>query len=111
MDDAKGLLATIKALVSAKRYRTRIHAVRHMIEEGFDENNLLEALAGRSRILEDYSNEGRCLILGYFSVGEKSRTPLHVVCDYSNPKLVDVVTAYVPQRPWWITPGKRGRLT
>jgi hypothetical protein len=111
MHGARGLLARIKALVSAKRYRIRIHAVRHMIEEGFDEDNLLEALAGRSRILEDYPNEGRCLILGYFDVGEKSRASLHVICDYSSTRLTDIVTAYLPQKPWWITPSKRGRLT
>lgn len=111
MDGAQGLLARIKALVSAEQYRMRIHVVRHMIEEGFDEDNLLEAVAGRSRILEDYPNEGRCLILGYFAVGEKSRAALHVVCDYSSPRLVDIVTAYLPQKPWWITPSKRGRLT
>jgi hypothetical protein len=82
MDGAQGLLARIQALLSAKRYRIRIHAVRHMIEEGFDEDKLLEALAGRSRILEDYPNEERCLILGYFAVGEKSRAALHVVCGW-----------------------------
>jgi len=64
MDGAQGLLTTIKALVSAKRYRVRIHAVRHMVEEGFDELNLLEARAGRSRILEDYPNEGQCQVVG-----------------------------------------------
>ena len=107
----RGLLAAIKGLVKAKQYRIRIHAVRHMIEEGFDEENLLEALAGRCRVLEDYPNEERCLILGYFAVGGKSRAALHVVCDYSDSLLVDIVTAHLPQRPWWITPGKRGWLT
>jgi len=29
------LIATIKTLVDAGRYRVKIHAVRHMIEEGF----------------------------------------------------------------------------
>jgi hypothetical protein len=111
MAGAQGLLARIKALVSARRYRIRLHAVRHMIEEGFDEDNLLEAMAGRSRILENYPNEGRCLILGHFAGGEKSRAPIHVVCDYSSPRSVDIVTAYLPQRPWWLTPSKRGRLT
>lgn len=111
VDGAQDLLEKIRALVSAKRYRIRIHAVRHMIEEGFDEDNLLAAPSGRSRVLEDYPNESRCLVLGYFAAGEKSRVPVHVVCDYSNPRLVDIVTAYLPQRPWWITPSKRGRLT
>ena len=111
MDGAQGLLAKITGLVSARQYRIRIHAVRHMIEEGFDEENVLQVLAGKSRILEDYSGEERCLILGYFTVGEKARAPLHVVCDYSNSRLVDIITAYLPQRPWWVTPSKRGRLT
>jgi hypothetical protein len=105
------LLGRIKALVGAKRYRVRIHAVRHMIEEGFDEENLLQALAGKSRILEDYPTELRCLILGSFTSGEGVRTPLHIVCDYSDRRRVDIVTAYLPQKPWWVTPRKRGRLT
>ena len=111
MDGAQDLMERIKALVSAKRYRIRIHAVRHMVEEGFDEENVLEALLGSSRVLETYPGEIRCLVLGYFTAGEKALVPLHIVCDYSNPKLVDIVTAYLPQKPWWITPSKRGRLT
>ena len=81
-----------------------------MIEEGFDEENLIEALEGHSRILETYPSETRCLVLGYFVMSDKVRQPIHVVCDYSSPKLVDIVTAYLPQKPWWITPTKRGRL-
>ena len=111
MNDEPALLENIKKLVQARKYRIRLHAVRHMIEEGFDERDLLEALGGKSRILERYSNEMRCLILGYFTLTERLRIPLHVVCDYSNPTLVDIITAYVPQKPWWITPAKRGRLT
>lgn len=42
-----------------------------MIEEGFGEYNLIEALAGRSKILEDYPDELRCLLLGYFKMSEK----------------------------------------
>ena len=106
-----GLLEKIKASVGAKRYRVRIHAVRHMIEEGFDEENLLEALGGKSRIVEDYPAEMRCLVLGYFTSGEKLRTPLHIVCDYSDRRQVEIVTAYLPQKPWWANPRKRGRLT
>lgn len=39
-----------------------------MIEEDFDEENLIAAPGGDSRILEDYPLELRCLILGYFQV-------------------------------------------
>jgi hypothetical protein len=38
-----------------------------MIEEGFGEQDVLDAVAGRSRILEHYPDEGRCLLLGYLS--------------------------------------------
>ncbi len=53
--------------------------------------------------------ECRCLILGYPHLSEDTTIPLHVVCDYYDPMWVDIVTAYVPQRPWWITPTQRGR--
>jgi hypothetical protein len=100
------LLENIKKLIASGRYRVRQHAVRHMLEEGFAEEDLIEALAGDSRILEHYPDDFRCLILGYFSTGVDVRAPLHAVCDYSNGGLVDIVTAYVPQRPWWLTPTK-----
>jgi len=81
-----------------------------MIEEGFDEWNLAEAVETGSRVLEVYPHGMRCLLLGYFTIGENTRQALHVVCDYSNPKVLDIVTAYLPQKPWWLTSGKRGRL-
>jgi hypothetical protein len=52
-----------------------------MVEEGFSEENLVDAVAGKSRIIEDYPNELRCLILGRFLVSEKEPVPLHIVCD------------------------------
>jgi len=81
MADGRRLLDKIKRLVAANRYRVRIHAVRHMVEEGFSEENLVDAVAGKSRIIEDYPNELRCLILGRFLVSEKEPVPLHIVCD------------------------------
>jgi hypothetical protein len=35
MSAERELLTEIKRIVGAGRYRVRIHAVRHMIEEGF----------------------------------------------------------------------------
>jgi len=37
MEKGPGLLGLIKALLGARQYRIRLHAVGHMIEEGFDE--------------------------------------------------------------------------
>jgi len=103
------LLLTIKRLVNEGYYRIKIHAVRHMIEEGFSEENIIAAILGKSRIIEIYDEDKRCLILGYFLWDDRIKSPIHVVCDYSSKKLIDIVTAYIPQKPWWISPTKRGR--
>ena len=110
MSHERELLGQIKQLIGERRYRVRLHAVRHMIEEGFGEQDILGAIgSSKSRILEDYPDESRCLIFGHFMLEEKVRSPLHVVCDYSQDSVVDIITAYLPQRPWWVAPTKRGK--
>ena len=104
------LLSSIRSLLLSTKYRIRIHAVRHMVEEGFTEQDIVTAIVGKSRILEDYPEENRCLVVGYFRLSEKVRCPLHVVCDYSNAGALDIITAYIPDKPWWNTPTKRGRI-
>lgn len=108
MGEARKLLSNIRKLLASRRFRIRIHAARHITEEGFSEQNVLEALLGKSKILEHYEEERRCLVVGYFRLSEKITCPLHVVCDYSNAELIDIVTAYIPERPWWSTATKRG---
>jgi len=110
MKHEETLLIRIKRLVKAERYRIRIHAIRHMIEEGFTEANLVEAVIGKSKIIENYPDDCRCLILGSFQFTKTATSPLHIVCDYSRSDMVDVVTAYIPQKPWWVSPIKRGKL-
>lgn len=103
------ILVRIKLLIAARRYRIKIHAVRHMIEEGFTESHVLETFEGKCKLLENYHDEKRCLIVGHFYFTETTRSPLHIICDYSLEGLIDIVTAYIPQRPWWDTPTKRGK--
>ena len=80
-----------------------------MIKEGFSENDILGVIQS-GRLLENYDEEQRCLLLGSFVTGESVVSPLHVLCDYSNDEIVDIVTAYIPQKPWWQTETKRGRV-
>ena len=110
MNGVEEPLERIRRLVGARQYRVRIHAVRHMIEEGFGEEDVVSALTGKSKIVEQYPDESRCLILGYFDFGSGARSPLHLVCDYSLESSVDIITAYIPQKPRWATPTRRGRL-
>src|SRR4030067_2104354 len=107
MAHEQALLEDIKRLIKCGKYRIRIHAIRHMIEEGFNEEDIIETVTGRSKILEDYSDEFRCLIWGRFHFTDRTTSPLHIVCEYPRNSLVDIVTAYIPQKPWWISPMKR----
>jgi hypothetical protein len=110
MNGERERLEKIRQLIGRQRYRVRLHALRHMIEEGFGEQDILAAVvSSKSKILEDYPDESRCLIFGHFMLDEKMRSPLHIVCDYSQDSVVDIITAYIPQRPWWATPTKRGK--
>lgn len=54
MDADPELLKKLRRLIAAQKYRVRIHAVRHMIEEGFIEENMVTAVAGRGKIIEEY---------------------------------------------------------
>lgn len=106
--DPERVLKRIQNLVRQQKYRARIHASTHMIEEGFEESDLEEALTRKARILEHYPDEERCLILGYYLV-DSVEMPLHVVCDYSKSTSLDIITAYTPQKPWWVTPTRRAK--
>lgn len=65
------LLSKLRTLLKNRQYRIRSHVVRHMIEEGFGEEDILESLLGRCRILEDYPSETRCLLAGTFALVRK----------------------------------------
>lgn len=103
------VLERIREAVDAGNIRTRIHATRHMFEEGFSEQDIIAALIGKPRLLEHYPDEARCLVLGYFQMSEKMPCPLHLAVEYSRETGIDIVTAYIPQKPWWLTPWQRGR--
>jgi hypothetical protein len=75
-----------------------------MIEEGFDENQMLEAISGPLQMIEAYPGESRYLLLGHFHFTRTTTSPVHILCDLSKLSVVDIVTAYIPQRPWWIQP-------
>ena len=110
MEQEYALLEGIKKLIISGRYRIRMHAIRHMIEEGFKEANIIEAITGSGKVIENYPDDYRCLISGSFHFTETTTSPLHVVCDYSISDLVDIVTAYIPQKPGWSSPTKRGKM-
>ena len=100
-------LIRIQTMVRQGKYRVKSHAVRHMFEEGFDEAQCVEALLNGS-VLEEYLEEDRCLVVGTFHWRANTRSHLHVICDYSQTDRVELVTAYIPGPPEWISPRWRG---
>ncbi len=108
----KIILKKIKEAVKNGDYALRPHTVSHMLAEGFEEANIVEGV-GNGKILEHYSKEYRCLIVGNFQLTTNLRESIHVVVDYWSESQeidwVDLVTAYIPQRPFWETPYRRGR--
>ncbi len=107
-DDMVAIIERIRALVRAGCYSVRSHAARHIIEEGFSEENTVEAVLTGS-IIEAYPEVQRYLILGFPHLTSVTRIPLHVVCDTCDPEWIDFVSAYIPQLPYWASPSQRAR--
>jgi hypothetical protein len=80
------------------RYRLGPHVAKHMLQEGFTELDVLKALEW-GRELAIYPEDGRMLVLGYMVFPPRLRLPLHVVLDYTPPRRVDIVTAFIPKKP------------
>lgn len=80
------------------RYRLGPHVVRHMLQEGFLEYDVVTALQW-GRELAVYAEDERLLVLGYMVVPPRLRLPLHVVIEYRQPRWIDIVTAFIPRQP------------
>ncbi|MEX2540515.1 MAG: DUF4258 domain-containing protein [Trueperaceae bacterium] len=94
----KRTLNELRPLVRDGRYRVGAHACKHATCEGFTEQDILgTVLYGRE--LMRYVQDERLLVLGFISPSLDVRIPLHVVLDYSKPRWVDVVTAFIPMEP------------
>ncbi len=106
------ILGKIKKTIKKGSYALRPHTVTHMLSEGFDEENIVEALLN-GKILEQYTKESRCLITGKFQISKQTQGALHLVVDYWSEtkeiEWVDIVTTYIPRKPFWETPNRRGK--
>ena len=106
------LLDFIRQAIDSDQYAIRAHAFQHANDEGFTEESIVEAIQN-GKILEWYVEEDRCLLVGKFQITFKMKEYLHVVVDYwpgeREIDWIDIVTAYVPRRPYWETSTKRGK--
>lgn len=91
-------LDELRPLVRAGRYRIGRHANRHATSEGFTEHDIVATVL-HGRELVRYLEDERLLVLGWLPVSSEVRLPLHVVLEFSRPRFVDVVTAFIPHDP------------
>ena len=94
----KRTLVDLQPLVRDGRYRIGPHASKHATCEGFTEQDIVAAVF-YGRELMRYVQDERLLVLGFISPSPEVHIPLHVVLDYSTPRWVDVVTAFIPLEP------------
>jgi len=80
------------------RYRIGPHVAKHMLQEGFIEHDVLQAVEW-GREMAVYPDDQRMLVLGYMVFPPQLKLPLHVVLEYREHRRVDVVTAFIPKKP------------
>ncbi len=92
------VLEDLRPLVRDGKYRIARHAVRHAAAEGFTEHDMIATIL-HGRELVRYLEDERLLVLGWVPVSSEVKLPLHVVLEFSKPRFVDVVTAFIPRDP------------
>lgn len=103
----KRTLVDLRPLVREGRFRIGPHACKHATCEGFTEQDIVGTVY-HGRELMRYIQDQRLLVLGFISPSHRVRIPLHVVLDYSKPRWVDIVTAFIPLEPHHVV--SRSRL-
>ena len=89
-------LQELQPLVKRGDYRVCAHAVKHAACEGFTERDIVGTVLYGRELLR-YVCDERLLVLGYIRPSAQVQIPLHVVLEYSKPRWVDVVTAFIPK--------------
>lgn len=99
-------LDELRPWVREGHYRVGRHAARHAVAEGFTERDVVATLL-HGRELMRYLEDERLLVLGWVPAGPRVRLPLHVVVEFSRPRWVDVVTAFIPEHPHRVVSRRR----
>lgn len=74
------------------------HGLREAHKESLRAEEIFHAVFN-GEILEHYWRRRRVLIVGPV---RRLDLQIHVVCDYSDPQEIVIITVYVPDRPRWI---------
>jgi hypothetical protein len=96
-----GLIEDIQSKILLRKYEFSKHAVDQTIVRDIAVEEIEEAVAQRSEIIEDYPDDKygpSCLLLGF----TKNGRPLHIQCSYPARYLLKIITVYEPDSKLWI---------
>lgn len=96
-------IETIRQRVQDGNYLIKSHAITHALKEGFDRQQMTEAILN-GKIIEEYPDEQRVLICGRSSLSKDVDIYLHIVCEYADEVYAEFVTAYIPDEIEWKNP-------
>jgi Domain of unknown function (DUF4258) len=97
----------VRERVRDGKYLVRSHAVVHALKEGFDHQQIVEAVLN-GKVVEAYPADPRVLICGKATLAG-SFIYLHVICEYADEVYVEFITAYIPDELLWEHPPFRRR--
>jgi hypothetical protein len=95
------MIDDIRQKVATGQYEYSKHAVDQTIKRRIANQELAEAIASQSLIIEDYPDDKyspSCLVFGVTKAGR----PLHIQCSYPAQPLIKIITAYEPDKDLWI---------
>jgi len=90
-------IEAIRERIRCGAFAVTDHAMLEGFKEGITVADMVRTIE-TGRIIERYPERQRCLIFARRADG----LPIHVVVEYLARSVVDLVTAYVPQRQRWI---------
>lgn len=86
----------IRNFIKNEKYEYYVHAITEAKKDGVvPEDIIYVVLTGK--IIERYPDRQRVLVYGKMT----NELPLHVVCNYSDPDVLYIVTVYVPSGEEW----------
>jgi hypothetical protein len=95
----------VRTFIIDDTYRFYTHAVIEAKKDGVEPEDIVYVLLN-GKIIEQYPERNRLLVYGTML----NNVPLHVVCNYSDPELLYVVTVYIPSSIEWIRNFQKRRL-
>lgn len=97
-------LGKIRSLIEKENYYFYNHCLTEAKKDGVSPEDIIYCIL-TGKLIEKYPDRKRVLIYREMA----NNIPLHIICDLSQPGVLFIVTAYIPDDKKWIKSQKRKR--